>query len=152
MAYKILVVNGPNLNLLGEREKEIYGTATLEEINRELESLAREEGMDIEFFQSNHEGELIDKIHSARGDANYIIINAGAYTHYSIALHDALKGVQIPFIEVHLSNPEARESFRRVSLLSPIASGKICGLGATGYKIALLAVCEILLGAKGGRE
>jgi 3-dehydroquinate dehydratase type II len=104
LRYKILIINGPNLNLLGSREQEIYGTATLEEINQELEVIARKQGVEIEFFQSNHEGELIDKIHSAPGRFHYLIINAGAYTHYSIALYDALKAVSIPFIEVHMSN------------------------------------------------
>ncbi|NLO21566.1 MAG: type II 3-dehydroquinate dehydratase [Syntrophomonadaceae bacterium] len=146
MKYKIMVINGPNLNLLGAREQEIYGTATLEEINQELEVIARNKGVEIEFYQSNHEGELIDKIHSARGQAHYLIINGGAYTHYSIALHDALKAVSIPFIEVHMSNLEAREPFRHNSLLSPIATGKICGLGRLSYKMALMAACETLLG------
>ncbi len=149
MQYKILVINGPNLNLLGEREREIYGTATLEEINQELEVIARKRGVRIEFFQSNHEGELIDKIHSARDQTHYLIINAGAYTHYSIALHDALKAVSIPFIEVHMSNLEAREPFRHNSLLSPLAAGKICGLGPLSYKMALMAACETLLGEEG---
>jgi 3-dehydroquinate dehydratase-2 len=146
LRYKILIINGPNLNLLGSREQEIYGTATLEEINQELEVIARKQGVEIEFFQSNHEGELIDKIHSAPGRFHYLIINAGAYTHYSIALYDALKAVSIPFIEVHMSNLAAREPFRQKSLLSPLATGKICGLGPLSYKMALMAACEILLG------
>jgi len=150
LSYKIMVINGPNLNLLGQREKEIYGTATLEEINRDLESIAARKGVDIEFFQSNHEGELIDKIHSARGDADYLLINAAAYTHYSIAIYDALKAVDIPFIEVHLSNLNAREPFRQQSILSSIAAGKICGLGGLSYKMALLAACEELQGENEG--
>ncbi len=146
MKNKILVINGPNLNLLGTRETQIYGTATLEEINKDLEVIAAEKGIAIEFFQSNHEGDLINKIHSARGNADYLLINAAAYTHYSIAIYDALKAVKIPFIEVHLSNLDARESFRQQSLLSPIAAGKICGLGGLSYKLALLAACEALIG------
>ncbi len=152
MSYKILVINGPNLNLLGKREKEIYGTATLEEINKDLEVMASEKGIDIEFFQSNHEGYIIDKIHSARGKIDYLLINAAAYTHYSIAIYDALKAVEIPFIEVHLSNIDAREPFRQQSLLSPIAAGKICGLGGLSYKMALLAACEALLGENGEQD
>ncbi len=150
MSYKILVINGPNLNLLGEREQEIYGTATLEEINKDLEIIAAQKGMAIEFFQSNHEGALIDKIQSARGDADYLLVNAAAYTHYSVAIYDALKAVKIPFIEVHLSNLDARESFRQQSLLSPIAAGKICGLGGLSYKMALMAACEALQGEDEG--
>lgn len=149
MQHKIVVINGPNLNLLGQREEEIYGTTSLEEINQDLQRLAMEKGVDIEFFQSNHEGALVDRIHAARGEAHYLLINAGAYTHYSIALHDALKAVGIPFIEVHLTIPEAREPFRHHSFLSPIAAGKICGLGGLSYKLALLAACEAL---KGGKE
>jgi len=141
---KVIIINGPNLNLLGKREPEIYGTATLEEINAELRVLAAEKGVEIDFFQSNHEGAIVDKIQSIQGEADYILINAGAYTHYSIAILDALKAVGIPFIEIHLSNPEAREAFRHTSLLSSAAAGKICGLGRLSYKLALLGVCELL--------
>jgi len=140
----ILVINGPNLNLLGTREVEIYGTQTLDAINRELERLAESRGVHIEFFQSNHEGELIDRIQAARGRAGCIIINAGALTHYSIALHDALRAVELPVIEVHLSNPYAREDFRHRSLVSPVAVGGVFGLGSLSYRLAVEAACELL--------
>ncbi len=143
MKGRVLVINGPNLNLLGQRETEIYGTLTLDEINDDLRILARNNDIEIDFFQSNHEGEIIDKIHDSRG-VSYLLINAGAFTHYSLAIYDALKSVQIPFIEVHMSNIDARESFRQRSVLSPIAAGKICGLGKLSYTLALMAVCEML--------
>jgi 3-dehydroquinate dehydratase-2 len=141
---KILFINGPNLNMLGIREKEHYGSKTLEEINSELTRLAAQEGIDVEFFQSNHEGELVDRIQQAYGNIDFIIINPGAYTHYSIAIVDALKTVQIPVIEVHLSNIYARESFRSKSLISPLAQGGIFGLGSIGYKLAFEAACNLL--------
>ncbi len=138
----ILVINGPNLNMLGIREKELYGSQTLEEINLQLKLRAEQENVVLECFQSNHEGELVDKIQQAMGNIDAIIINAAAFTHYSIALMDALKAVQIPFIEVHLTNIYAREDFRHKSLLSPIARGGIFGLGPYGYILALQAVCQ----------
>lgn len=141
---KILFINGPNLNMLGIREKGIYGEGSLDSINQEISNLAAEKGVEVEFFQSNHEGDLIDEIQKALGRVNFIIINPGALTHYSIALLDALKAVNIPVIEVHMSNIFARETFRGHSLISPIAAGGIFGLGATGYKLALLAACEKL--------
>lgn len=140
----ILVLQGPNLNMLGIREPGIYGQNSLEQIHELLESKAKKKGWNISFFQSNHEGDLIDKIHSALGRFDALIINAGALTHYSIALYDALKAVNIPFIEVHISNIYARESFRRYSLLSPLARGGIFGLGAKGYLLALEAVADII--------
>jgi len=139
---KVLVINGPNLNMLGVREKELYGSMSLEDINRDLALLAQKEGVDIAFYQSSHEGDLVGCIHQAMGNTDAIIINAGALTHYSIALLDALKAVDIPFIEVHLTNIYAREAFRHHSLLSPAARGGIFGLGANGYSLALQAVCE----------
>jgi 3-dehydroquinate dehydratase-2 len=142
---KILVINGPNLNILGDRENEIYGDLSLDQINNELLDIAEAKGVNIEFFQSNCEGSIVDRIQSAKRQADYLIINAGAYTHYSIAIYDALKAVKIPFIEVHLSNPEAREEFRHKSILSPIAAGKICGFGALSYKLAVLAACEYIM-------
>lgn len=144
MSGGILVINGPNLNLLGQREPSLYGTQSLEEINRELESMATAAGIAIEFFQSNHEGELVDRIQQVRGDCEIIIINAGALSHYSIALHDALRAVNIPVIEVHLSNIYAREEFRHHSLISPVAVGGIFGFGALSYRLAVMAACEII--------
>jgi len=141
---KILVINGPNLNMLGIREKEIYGGQTLADINSSLEELALQEGVDIEFFQSNHEGEIVDRIHRAYGKVDFMIINAGAYTHYSVAIYDALKTARIPFIEVHISNIYARESFRHRSLLSPLAAGGIFGFGPEGYRLALAGACRLL--------
>lgn len=141
---KILIINGPNLNMLGIREKEIYGSETLNSINEELKQIAVSKGMEIKFFQSNHEGELVDEIQQAYGKVDFIIINPGALTHYSIALLDALKAVNIPFIEVHLSNIYARESFRQHSLLSPVAAGGIFGLGSAGYRMALTVACELV--------
>ena len=138
----VLVVNGPNLNMLGVREKDLYGTLSMENINRELTILAQQEGVAIDFYQSNHEGELVDRIQKTLGNTDAIIINAGALTHYSIALVDALKAVQIPFLEVHLTNIYAREEFRHKSLLSPLARGGIFGLGSYGYSLALQAVCQ----------
>lgn len=140
----ILVLQGPNLNMLGVREPEIYGENSLEQIHNSLRSRAEAKGWNISFFQSNHEGELIDKIHAAYEQIDAIIINAGALTHYSIALHDALKTVNIPFIEVHLSNIYARETFRHYSVISSIARGGIFGLGPQGYLLALEAVADIL--------
>jgi len=137
---KILVLHGPNLNLLGTREPEIYGRATLAEIDADLATRAAEGGHSVESFQSNAEHELIGRIHAAGPEGvNFILINPGAFTHTSIALRDALLGVAIPFIEVHLSNVHAREEFRRHSYLSDIAVGVICGFGANSYTLALQA-------------
>ena len=136
----ILVIQGPNLNLLGTREPEVYGTTTLEDIHRKLEDLAKSQSVELGTYQSNHEGELIDRIQKAKQDgADFIIINPGAFTHTSVALRDVLAGVAIPFIEVHLSNIHQREEFRKHSFLSDIATGVICGLGAIGYELALQA-------------
>ena len=134
---KILVVHGPNLNLLGEREKEVYGSTTLASINAQLGEAAKKRGVDIDFFQSNHEGEIVDKIQQAKGSVDCIIINPAALTHYSIALRDAIASVDIPTIEVHLSNIFAREDFRHDSVISSIAKGVICGLGVDSYMLAL---------------
>ena len=139
---KILVMHGPNLNLLGTREPEVYGTDTLDDINLRLKNLAEAAGHELEAFQSNAEHELIDKIHSARGAVSFIVINPGAYTHTSIALRDAFLGVSIPFIEIHLSNVHSREEFRQFSYLSDIAIGVITGLGARGYELAIQAAIE----------
>jgi 3-dehydroquinate dehydratase-2 len=134
----ILVIQGPNLNLLGTREPEVYGKTTLEDIHSRLGNLAKAQSVDLSTYQSNHEGELIDRIQKAKLDSvDFIIINPGAFTHTSVALRDALAGVAIPFTEVHLSNIHQREEFRKHSYLSDIATGVICGLGAIGYELAL---------------
>jgi len=138
MSSRILILNGPNLNLLGTREPAIYGGRTLAQIEAELSDVARRYSADIAFFQSNHEGALIDRIHVARTDGTtFLIVNAGAFTHSSIALRDALAAVALPFIEVHLSNVHRREEFRHRSLLADLAVGTIVGLGAAGYRYAL---------------
>ncbi len=134
---KVLVLNGPNLNLLGQREPSVYGSQTLTDIVNALESQASELKLSLSHLQSNHEGALIDAIQQAKGEVDYIIINPAAFTHTSVAIRDALLAVDIPFIEVHLSNVHARESFRTHSYLSDIAVGVICGLGAQGYQFAL---------------
>ncbi len=138
---KILVLHGPNLNLLGTREPEIYGLETLADINRRLVVLGKAAGADVSCFQSNHEGELIDRVHLAkRQGVTGIVINPAGYTHTSVALRDALAGAAIPFVEVHLSNIYAREQFRRHSYFSDLADGTICGLGSRGYELALQAI------------
>ena len=138
---RLLLLNGPNLNLLGTREPAIYGAATLADIERELTAKAAALGHQLACFQSNHEGALIDCVHAAKADGTaYLIANLGAYTHTSIALRDALLGVAIPFVEVHLSNVHAREPFRHHSYFSDIATGVIVGLGPIGYELALHAV------------
>lgn len=135
---RLLVLHGPNLNLLGSREPEVYGRTTLSDINRRLAERAELANIDLECFQSNHEGALIERIHAARDQqVAYIIINPAAYTHTSVALRDALAGVAIPFVEVHLSNVYAREPFRQHSYFSDLAIGVISGLGAEGYALAL---------------
>ena len=138
MAKSVLLLNGPNLNLLGTREPAIYGARTLADIERELAQMAKDKGVQLQCFQSNHEGALIDRVQAAAAEGvDFIIINAGALTHSSLGLRDALAGVAIPFVEVHLSNIYQRESFRHVSLLADKALGSIVGLGAAGYRLAL---------------
>jgi 3-dehydroquinate dehydratase-2 len=135
---QILVLHGPNLNLLGTREPQVYGSTTLEQINAELAKIANDRGVKLESFQSNHEGALIDRVHAARTDGTaFVIINPGAFTHTSIALRDAFAGVALPFVEVHLSNVHRREPFRHHSYFSDIAEGVIVGLGTAGYRLAL---------------
>jgi 3-dehydroquinate dehydratase-2 len=141
----LLVLNGPNLNLLGSREPEHYGSDTLDDINKRLESQALQQGFSLECMQSNSESELIEKIHQAKKNkVRFILINPAAFTHTSIALRDALSGVEIPFIEIHLSNVHARETFRKHSYFSDIAVGVISGLGAIGYELALQAALKQL--------
>ena len=137
----VLVLNGPNLNLLGTREPEIYGADTLDDIAGRLEDRAQELGLRIDLRQSNHEGHLIDWLHEAQArGAKAVILNPGGFTHTSVALHDAVKGITTPVVEVHLSNPHAREPFRHKSFVSPVARGTIVGFGAAGYMLALDAV------------
>ncbi|NJC89365.1 MAG: type II 3-dehydroquinate dehydratase [Desulfuromonas sp.] len=144
---KILVLHGPNLNLLGTREPEVYGQATLADINRDISALAADLGVTVEAFQSNHEGALIDRIHAAaREGVAGILINPGAYTHTSIALRDALVAVSLPAVEVHLSNIHARESFRRRSHIAPVVVAQVAGFGAIGYGLALRGLVTKLRG------
>jgi 3-dehydroquinate dehydratase II len=141
---KVYVLNGPNLNLLGIREPEIYGAETLDDIAERIEAHARGLGLKVEIRQSNHEGHLIDWIHEASAQgAKAVILNPGGFTHTSVALHDAVKAVSVPVIEVHLSNPAAREEFRRRSLVGPVARGTIAGFGALGYELALDAAARL---------
>ena len=145
MSARVLVLNGPNLNLLGTREPGLYGTQSLAEIEADLAEVARSSHTEVVFFQSNHEGALVDRIQSAKLDGtDFLIVNAGAFTHTSVAVRDALAAVGLPFIEVHLSNVQRRESFRHHSFLSDLALGTIVGLGAAGYRYAL----EYALGYK----
>ena len=140
----VFVLNGPNLNLLGTREPDIYGSDTLDDIAGALEDRARELALEVDVRQSNHEGHLIDWLHEAQAvSARAIILNAGAFTHTSVALHDAVKAIVTPVIEVHLSNPYARERFRHRSLIAPVARGSITGLGALGYLLALDAAARL---------
>jgi len=140
---KVLVIHGPNLNLLGQREPGVYGNVTLQEINDNLVKKAGELGIDLKVVQSNHEGELVDAIHQAMAWAECIIINPGAYTHTSVAIRDALCAVSIPAIEVHLSNIYKREDFRQKSFIAPVVSGQISGFGADSYYLALEASLKI---------
>ncbi len=141
---QILVINGPNLNLLGSREPEIYGSDTLESISQGLVALGDELGANADFFQSNAEHEIVDRLHASRGSVDFVIINPAAFTHTSVAIRDALAAVEIPFIELHLSNVHAREDFRKHSYFSDIAVGVISGLGAIGYELALRAAVSYL--------
>ena len=145
---KILIINGPNLNLLGEREPGVYGNDTLESINAGLALEAERLGAELEFYQSNHEGAIIDRLHAARKNANggidAIVLNAGAYTHYSYAIRDAISAIEKPVVEVHLSNVHAREEFRRTSVISPVCIGVICGFGKNSYHLALKALDDLL--------
>lgn len=141
---RIAVLNGPNLNLLGTREPELYGSTTLAEIEARLAEVARELGVDVECAQRNGEGELIDLVHSWRGHVQGALVNAGAYSHSSLALRDALAAVAVPFVEVHLTNVHAREPARRRLALAPVAIGVVCGLGALGYELALRGLVDRL--------
>ena len=140
---KILFLNGPNLNLLGTREPGIYGKTTLADIEARIRSLAAGLSAEVEFLQSNHEGELVTAIQQARGKMDVIVLNAGAYTHTSVALRDAISAVDVPCVEVHLSNIHAREEFRKTSLIAPVCVGQISGFGAKSYELALSASVNI---------
>jgi 3-dehydroquinate dehydratase-2 len=148
---RILLVNGPNLNLLGTREPEIYGADTLGDIESRAMAVARECGHELSAFQSNAEHELIGRIHEAGRESDFLILNPGAFTHTSVALRDAIAAVRLPFLEVHLSNVHAREAFRRQSYFSDIAVGSIVGLGAYGYELAVRAVARLLASQPAGR-
>lgn len=139
---KVLVLHGPNLNLLGQREPEVYGHKALDQINREIAALADQLSFEVDFFQSNHEGALVDQIQQAYGRFDWIILNPGAYSHYSLAIRDAIAAVMIPAIEVHLSNIYAREEFRSRSVLAPVCQGQISGFGSASYLLALYAIFE----------
>jgi 3-dehydroquinate dehydratase-2 len=143
----ILILNGPNLNLLGTRQPEVYGTTTLEDIEAQCQAAAKELGVVLAFAQSNSEGALVDMIHAARGTHDGLILNAGAYTHTSIALMDAISSAEVPAIELHLSNIHAREEFRHTSYIAKVAVGVICGFGAHGYTLALHAMVRHLQAA-----
>ncbi|RUM72354.1 MAG: type II 3-dehydroquinate dehydratase [Sulfurovum sp.] len=141
---KVVVIQGPNLNMLGVREQGIYGQMKLEDIHAQMKAFAEQQKLDIEFFQSNLEGEIVDRIQECLGDADGIIINPAAYTHTSVAIRDAIAAVQIPTIEVHLSNIYAREKFRHKSLIAPVCAGQISGMGPFGYHLAMVGITQIL--------
>jgi 3-dehydroquinate dehydratase-2 len=141
---KLLVINGPNLNMLGTREPEKYGTTTLAEIEKELYAYSFELGIDIETCQSNSEGEIIDKIQQALGKFDGVLLNPGGYTHTSVAIRDAISSVNLPCVEVHLTNIHAREEFRQKSLIAPVCLGQISGFGKNSYKLGLKALCDYL--------
>ena len=141
---KVLVLLGPNLNMVGIREKGIYGAETAQSINEQIKVYAADNGFEAEIFQSNHEGDLIDKIHSAKDNFDGVVINAGALTHYSYALRDAIACLDIPFVEVHMSNIHAREEFRHTSVIAPVCKGQICGFGKEGYKLAIIALKDMI--------
>ena len=143
MIKNILVIHGPNLNLLGEREPGVYGSSGIDVLNQNIIDRAKEQGLHCEIFQSNHEGAIIDKLHSARKEFDGVIINAGAYTHYSYAIRDAIAAIKIPCIEVHISHINAREEFRSKSVIAPVCKGSICGLGFGSYYLAVQALAEL---------
>jgi 3-dehydroquinate dehydratase-2 len=151
MAQRLLVLNGPNLNLLGLREPHLYGHTTLAQIETHLEAVASSLGVALTSYQSNHEGELVDRIQAARTDGtDFIVINAGAYTHTSVAIRDAVAAVRVPVVEVHLSNIYAREAFRHQSLIAPVAAGQVSGFGPKSYELGLLAA--VTLAQKGKKK
>jgi 3-dehydroquinate dehydratase II len=145
----LLLMNGPNLNRLGKREPQIYGSQTLHDLEEELIRFAAQYDIKLTCYQSNHEGDIIDQIHEAEGKFDGIVLNPGAFTHYSYAIRDAIASVNIPVVEVHISNIHAREPFRHQSVIAPVTIGQIVGLGVTGYKLALLALLEKVGGGEG---
>jgi 3-dehydroquinate dehydratase II len=144
MAKKILVIHGPNLNLLGDRETSVYGQKTLEQINSQIKTEAKKIGLEVDCLQNNVEGEIVNALHNAKGIYDAVIINPGGYTHYSVAIRDAISAVKLPAVEVHLSNIYAREEFRHKSVIAPVAVGQIAGFGDQVYILALHAVLNIL--------
>ena len=149
---KIVVIQGPNLNMLGVREQNIYGPMKLEQIHAQMKDIASQNGAEIEFFQSNLEGELVDKIQECYGEANGIIINAAAYTHTSIAIRDAISAVSIPTIEVHISNIHRREDFRKENMIAPVCASSVVGFGPFGYHLAMMGMLQIMNEMKAAQE
>lgn len=141
---RVLVVYGPNLNLLGEREPDVYGRETMEDITARLREAAARDGVSLEVFQSNSEGAIIDRLHAARHEADAVVLNAGALTHYSFALRDAITAIRIPVVEVHMTNIDAREPFRRTSVLSPVCAGVVHGFGANSFLLGLRAAVDLV--------
>lgn len=144
----IVIINGPNLNLLGKREPGVYGTDSLDFIEQEIAAEAKTLGVDIDFFQSNHEGAIIDALHAAMDNADGVVLNAGAFTHYSYAIRDAIAAIKIPVVEIHMSNVQAREEFRHTSVIAPVCMGIIAGFGKNSYLLGLRAVYDIVSALK----
>ena len=149
---KIVVIQGPNLNMLGVREQNIYGPMKLEQIHAQMKEVASQNGVEIEFFQSNLEGELVDKIQECYGDADGIVINAAAYTHTSIAIRDAISAVNLPAIEVHISNIHRREEFRKENMIAPVCTSSVVGFGPFGYHLAMMGMLQIMNEIKAAQE
>jgi 3-dehydroquinate dehydratase-2 len=149
---KIKVIQGPNLNMLGIREQEVYGPMKLEQIHAQMKEFAKQNGVEIEFFQSNLEGELVDSIQECYGEVDGIIINPAAYTHTSIAIRDAISAVSIPTIEVHISNIHRREDFRKTNMIAPVCSSSVVGFGPFGYHLAMIGILQIMNEVKAARE
>ena len=149
---KLVVIQGPNLNMLGVREQQIYGPMKLEQIHAQMKEFAGQNNMEIEFFQSNLEGEIVDKIQECYGDADGIIINAAAYTHTSIAIRDAISAVNLPTIEVHISNIHRREEFRKVNMIAPVCTSSVVGFGPFGYHLAMVGMLQIMNEIKAAQE
>jgi len=149
---KIVVIQGPNLNMLGVREQNIYGPMKLEQIHAQMKDVATQNGVEIEFFQSNLEGEIVDKVQECYGEANGIIINAAAYTHTSIAIRDAISAVNMPTIEVHISNIHRREEFRKDNMIAPVCTSSVVGFGPFGYHLAMMGMLQILSEVKAAQE
>ena len=149
---KIVVIQGPNLNMLGVREQHVYGPMKLEQIHAQMKDFAEQNGVEIEFFQSNLEGEIVDKVQECYGDANGIIINPAAYTHTSIAIRDAISAVSLPTIEVHISNIHRREEFRKTNMIAPVCSSSVVGFGPFGYHLAMIGMLQMMNEIKAAEE